>query len=141
MLFEQSELALYQIDEQLTELHPHLPLVRLIGDVKSLPQIGHACATHRPQIVFHAAAYKHVPLMEEENAWMALQSNTLGTWHAATAAAQSGVERFVLISTDKATLPRRYPLTAVPLYRCTVVPAKRPCFWPRATKEKRGTER
>ena len=105
VLFEQSELALYQIDEQLTELHPHLPLVRLIGDVKSPAQIGHACATHRPQIVFHAAAYKHVPLMEEENAWMALQNNTLGTWHAATAAAQSGVERFVLISTDKAVNP------------------------------------
>ncbi|MDE2094614.1 MAG: polysaccharide biosynthesis protein [Burkholderiales bacterium] len=105
VLFEQSELALYQIDEQLTELHPHLPLVRLIGDVKSLAQIGHACATHRPQIVFHAAAYKHVPLMEEENAWMALQNNTLGTWHAATAAAQAGVERFVLISTDKAVNP------------------------------------
>jgi FlaA1/EpsC-like NDP-sugar epimerase len=105
VLFELSELALYQIEQQLTELHPHLPLVRLIGDVKSLAQIGHACSTYRPQIVFHAAAYKHVPLMEDENAWMALQNNTLGTWHAATAAAQAGVERFVLISTDKAVNP------------------------------------
>ena len=105
VLFELSELALYQIEQQLTELHPHLPLVRLIGDVKSLAQISHACCTYRPQVVFHAAAYKHVPLMEDENAWMALQNNTLGTWHAATAAAESGAERFVLISTDKAVNP------------------------------------
>ncbi len=105
VLFELSELALYQIDQQLMELHPQLPLVRLIGDVKSLAQINHVCSTHRPHLVFHAAAYKHVPLMEDENAWMALQNNTLGTWHAATAAAQSGAERFVLISTDKAVNP------------------------------------
>ena len=105
VLFELSELALYQIEQQLSELHPHLPLVRLIGDVKHADQIGHACSSYRPQIVFHAAAYKHVPLMEDENAWMALQNNTLGTWHAANAAAQAGAERFVLISTDKAVNP------------------------------------
>jgi FlaA1/EpsC-like NDP-sugar epimerase len=105
VLFELSELALYQIEQQLTEAHPHLPLVRLIGDVKSLAQISQACNTHRPQLVFHAAAYKHVPLMEEHNAWAALRNNTLGTYLAATAAAQAGVERFVLISTDKAVNP------------------------------------
>ncbi|GAB4560803.1 MAG: nucleoside-diphosphate sugar epimerase/dehydratase [Rhizobacter sp.] len=105
VLFELSELALYQVEQQLSELHPHLPLVRLIGDVKSPEQIAHACNTYRPQLVFHAAAYKHVPLMEDENAWMALRNNTLGTWHAANAAAQCGAERFVLISTDKAVNP------------------------------------
>jgi FlaA1/EpsC-like NDP-sugar epimerase len=87
VLFEASELALYQVEQQLAELHPHLPLVRLIGDVKSLPQISQACATYRPQLVFHAAAYKHVPLMEEKNAWAALHNNTLGTYFAARAAA------------------------------------------------------
>ncbi len=105
VLFELSELALYQIEQQLSELHPHLPLVRLIGDVKSAEQIGHACTTYRPHLVFHAAAYKHVPLMEDENAWIALQNNALGTWRAANAAAQAGAERFLLISTDKAVNP------------------------------------
>ena len=105
VLFELSELALYQIEQQLSELHPHIPLVRLIGDVKSGEQIGQACSDHRPHLVFHAAAYKHVPLMEDENAWMALQNNALGTWQAANAAARSGAERFVLISTDKAVNP------------------------------------
>ncbi len=105
VLFELSEFALYNIEQTLSEQRPDLPLVRLIGDVKSPEQIGHACNTYRPHIVFHAAAYKHVPLMEDENAWVALQNNTLGTWHAANAAAEAGAERFVLISTDKAVNP------------------------------------
>ena len=105
VLFEQSELALYQVDELLAQWRPELPRVRLLGDVKNPEQIGHACDTWRPQLVFHAAAYKHVPLMEDENAWLALRNNTLGTWYAASAAAHSGAERFVLISTDKAVNP------------------------------------
>ena len=105
VLYELSEYALYQIEQSLSELHPRLPLVRLMGDVKDLEHLRATFAKHRPQLVFHAAAFKHVPLMEEENAWMALQNNTLGTWHAATAAAEAGTERFVLISTDKAVNP------------------------------------
>jgi FlaA1/EpsC-like NDP-sugar epimerase len=62
-------------------------------------------AQHRPDLVFHAAAYKHVPLMEDENAWIALRNNTLGTFHCAQAASEAGVSRFVLISTDKAVNP------------------------------------
>ncbi len=105
VLYELSEFALYQIEQQLGELHPHLPLIRLMGDVKNLPHLQSTFAAHRPHIVFHAAAFKHVPLMEDDNAWAAVQNNTLGTWNAATAAAEVGAERFVLISTDKAVNP------------------------------------
>jgi len=105
VLYELSEFALYQVEQSLGELHPEMTLVRLIGDVKDLAHLRETFATYRPQLVFHAAAFKHVPLMEGENAWAALQNNTLGTLHAATAAAESGVERFVLISTDKAVNP------------------------------------
>lgn len=104
VLYELSELALYTIEQELSEKFPHLPLVRLIGDVKDLQQLRFVFGKYRPQIVFHAAAYKHVPLMEE-NAWSALRNNTLGTYHACLAAAESGAERFVLISTDKAVNP------------------------------------
>jgi FlaA1/EpsC-like NDP-sugar epimerase len=105
VLYELSEFALYQIEQQLGELHPHLPLVRLLGDVKNLAHLRSTFTAHKPQLVFHAAAFKHVPLMEDDNAWAALQNNTLGTWNAATAAAEVGAERFVLISTDKAVNP------------------------------------
>ena len=105
VLYELSEFALYQIEQQLGELHPQLPLVRLMGDVKDLAHLRATFAAQRPQVIFHAAAFKHVPLMEDENAWAALQNNTLGTWNAATAAAEAGAERFVLISTDKAVNP------------------------------------
>jgi FlaA1/EpsC-like NDP-sugar epimerase len=105
VLYELSEFSLYQVEQKLSELHPHLPLARLIGDVRNVEHLHATFAAQRPQIIFHAAAFKHVPLMEEENAWAALQNNTLGTWNAATAAAQARVERFVLISTDKAVNP------------------------------------
>jgi FlaA1/EpsC-like NDP-sugar epimerase len=105
VLYELSEFALYQVEQLLSYAHPQLPLVRLMGDVKDLAHLRATFATQRPHIVFHAAAFKHVPLMEDENAWAALQNNTLGTWNTALAAAESGSERFVLISTDKAVNP------------------------------------
>lgn len=105
VLYELSEFALYSIEQELGEKFPHLPLVRLIGDVKDLEHLRYVFGKYKPQIVFHAAAYKHVPLMEEENAWAALRNNTLGTYHACLAAAENGAERFVLISTDKAVNP------------------------------------
>jgi FlaA1/EpsC-like NDP-sugar epimerase len=105
VLYELSEFALYQIEQQLGELHPQLPLVRLMGDVKDRVHLRATFAAQRPHVIFHAAAFKHVPLMEDDNAWAALQNNTLGTWNAATAAAEAGAERFVLISTDKAVNP------------------------------------
>jgi FlaA1/EpsC-like NDP-sugar epimerase len=105
VLYELSEFALYQIEQQLGELVPELPVVRLIGDVKDAAHLQAVFGRYRPQVVFHAAAFKHVPLMEDENAWAALQNNVLGTWNAASAAAEAGAERFILISTDKAVNP------------------------------------
>jgi len=106
VLYELSEFNLYSIEQDLGQRFPQLPLVRVIGDVKDLAHLQHTCAQWRPQVVFHAAAFKHVPLMEEDhNALAALRNNTLGTWHAARAAAEAGAERFVLISTDKAVNP------------------------------------
>ncbi|MFO1274168.1 MAG: nucleoside-diphosphate sugar epimerase/dehydratase, partial [Rubrivivax sp.] len=105
VLYELSEFNLYSIEQELSEAFPALELVRLVGDVKDREHLRQTFARWRPQVVFHAAAYKHVPLMEEHNAWAALRNNTLGTWQAAQAAAEVGVERFVLISTDKAVNP------------------------------------
>lgn len=105
VLYELSEFALYTIEQELTEAYPHLPLLRLVGDVKDPVNLREVFQRCRPQVIFHAAAYKHVPLMEEDNAWAALRNNTLGTYLAAKAAGEAGVERFVLISTDKAVNP------------------------------------
>jgi FlaA1/EpsC-like NDP-sugar epimerase len=106
VLYELSEYNLYAIEQDLGERFPGLELVRLIGDVKDLDHVRGVFARWRPQVVFHAAAFKHVPLMEEEhNAWAALRNNTLGTYHTALAAAEHEAERFVLISTDKAVNP------------------------------------
>jgi FlaA1/EpsC-like NDP-sugar epimerase len=105
-LYELSEFNLYMIEQELTEAHPGIALARLIGDVKDLAHLRRTMDKWRPQAVFHAAAFKHVPLMEEDdNALAALRNNTLGTYHAALAAAEVGAERFVLISTDKAVNP------------------------------------
>jgi FlaA1/EpsC-like NDP-sugar epimerase len=105
VLVELSEFNLYTIEQELGHRFPGLELVRLIGDVKDFDQMYRLFQAWKPQVVFHAAAYKHVPLMEENNAWAALRNNTVGSYYAALASAQAGVERFVLISTDKAVNP------------------------------------
>jgi FlaA1/EpsC-like NDP-sugar epimerase len=105
LLYELSEYNLYRIDQELAHDFPALEVVRLVGDVKDLAHLRQTFAHWQPQVVFHAAAYKHVPLMETHNAAAALRNNTLGTHHAALAAAEAGAERFVLISTDKAVNP------------------------------------
>ena len=83
---------------------PALELVRLIGDVKDLAHLRHTLARWRPHTVFHAAAYKHVPLVEHNPA-AGIKNNVLGTLRTAQAAAENGVTDFVLISTDKAVRP------------------------------------
>ena len=105
VVVELSEFNLYSIEQDLALRFPQLEVVKLIGDVKDLEGLRAIFQRTQPQVVFHAAAYKHVPLMEVDNAWAALRNNTLGTYHAALVAAEVGVERFVLISTDKAVNP------------------------------------
>lgn len=105
VLYEIGEFALYQIEQSLTRDFPDLEIVYLAGDVKDAARLDEVFNTHRPHVVFHAAAYKHVPLMERGNAWQAVRNNVLGTWQVAQCAQQHGVEKFVLISTDKAVNP------------------------------------
>ncbi|MGH8851271.1 MAG: polysaccharide biosynthesis protein [Casimicrobiaceae bacterium] len=105
VLLDLSEYALYQIQQTLQDEFPGLPLATLVGDVKHRSLVDSALARERPSVVFHAAAYKHVPLMEETNAWQAVRNNAYGTWTLARAAAAAKVEKFVLVSTDKAVNP------------------------------------
>ncbi|WP_018076483.1 polysaccharide biosynthesis protein [Thiobacillus denitrificans] len=105
VLFEQSELALYAMEQELPQRFPGLPIVPVIGDVKNAAWVSQVMAVQRPVVVFHAAAYKHVPLMENANAWEAVRNNVLGTQVVAAAAQAHGVGKFVMISTDKAVNP------------------------------------
>ena len=105
VFFEQSEFALYRIEQEFAAQFPDIGIVCVVGDVKDEACLTATFATHRPEVVFHAAAYKHVPLMENENAWQALRNNVLGTWCVARAAMSSGVGKFVMVSTDKAVNP------------------------------------
>jgi FlaA1/EpsC-like NDP-sugar epimerase len=105
VLFEQSELALYAMEQELPERFPGLQLAPVIGDVKNAAWVNQMMEEHRPAVVFHAAAYKHVPLMENSNAWEAVRNNVLGTQIVAAAAQAYGVDKFVMISTDKAVNP------------------------------------
>ena len=105
ILFEQSEFALYTLEQWFSLHMPDVGLVSLAGDVKDEARLNEVFEQYEPLVVFHAAAYKHVPLMEVGNAWQAVRNNVLGTLQVAECAARFGAERFVLISTDKAVNP------------------------------------
>ena len=104
VLYERYENSLYEIANDLSD-RGHGPLVRpVIGDVTDASRLDAVFADHAPEIVFHAAAHKHVPLMEL-NAGEAVKNNIIGTRMVAEAAARHRVERFIMISTDKAVNP------------------------------------
>ena len=103
-LVEQSEYALYRIDLELTETAPTVIRHAVIGDVRDPERMREIIAETRPQLIFHAAALKHVPLMEA-NVDDAVLTNAVGTRIVADAARAAGVEAMVLISTDKAVNP------------------------------------
>jgi FlaA1/EpsC-like NDP-sugar epimerase len=105
VFYELSEFALYNIEQEFRQSCPGIPIVCAIGDVKDAMRVRQVMGFHRPSVVFHAAAYKHVPLMETDNSWQAVSNNAFGTHVVAEAAAQNDVEKFVLISTDKAINP------------------------------------
>jgi len=105
VLFDISEAALYAIQTSLADAFAQLPVASIVGDVKHAALVDEVLARERPSVIFHAAAYKHVPLMEETNAWQAVRNNAWGTWVLARAAVAARVEKFVLVSTDKAVNP------------------------------------
>ncbi|MBC2770608.1 polysaccharide biosynthesis protein [Pusillimonas minor] len=105
VLLDASEFALYTIDQWFKVNSPNTAIVALAGDVKDNHRLQVIFDEWQPQVVFHAAAYKHVPLMEEHNAWQAVRTNVLGTWLVGQHALRVKAERFVLISTDKAVNP------------------------------------
>ncbi len=105
ILFEISEFALYSIEREFADRHPRHQIASVIGDAKDEVRVGQIFSLYQPEVVLHAAAYKHVPLMENTNAWEALRNNVLGTYVMAEAAARSGARKFILVSTDKAVNP------------------------------------
>lgn len=105
VLLDSSEFALYTVDEELRNKFPLLARQCWAADVRDSERVAEILSTEAPAVVFHAAAYKHVPLMEDVNAWQAVRINALGTLTMARAAQKAGVEKFVLISTDKAVNP------------------------------------
>ncbi len=105
VLVEQGEYALYSIEQWFSQYLPRQKIVPLTADVKDAVRIDEILAQFQPDVVFHAAAYKHVPLMEVGNAWQAVRNNVQGTLTMARAARQHGVRHFVMVSTDKAVNP------------------------------------
>lgn len=105
VLFDQSETALFYLEAELRELHPEANLIPVIGDVVDLRAVERAFALYSPKRVYHAAAYKHVGMMES-NPVESIRNNTLGTLRVADCAGKHGTETFVLVSTDKAVHPR-----------------------------------
>ena len=102
--FELSETALFFLEREINELFPLLPFSPEVGNVQNLQRLRDVFAQHTPGVVFHAAAYKHVPLMEK-HIFEAVENNVFGTYNAAIAASEYGVEDFVMISSDKAVNP------------------------------------
>lgn len=104
IIFDVYENNAYEIQQELKRHHPELNLVVLIGSVRNTHRMETVFEKYHPDIVYHAAAHKHVPLMEDSPN-EAIKNNVFGTYKTAKAASEYGVKRFVLISTDKAVNP------------------------------------
>lgn len=104
VLFDSAETPMHQIRLELEEKYPTVVFTPVMGDVRMIDRVEHIFECFHPQYVFHAAAYKHVPLMEE-NPCEAVHTNVYGTRNVADMAVRYGVEKFIMISTDKAVNP------------------------------------
>ena len=104
IIFDIYENNAYDIQQELVRKYPNLKLEVLIGSVRNTSRIESVMEYYRPDVVFHAAAHKHVPLMEDSPN-EAIKNNVFGTYKTARAADKFGVKKFVLISTDKAVNP------------------------------------
>ena len=104
ILFDQSESSLYFIDLELRQLFPNLTIVPVVGDILNRQRVEEVLETYRPTLLYHAAAYKHVPLMEQ-HPLEGISNNVFGTEVVAQSALRFGLKKFVLISTDKAVRP------------------------------------
>lgn len=104
IIFDIYENSAYDIQQELMRSHPELNLKVLIGSVRNTNRVNRIFELYRPDIVYHAAAHKHVPLMEDSPN-EAIKNNVMGTWKVAEAAVTYGTDKFVMISTDKAVNP------------------------------------
>ena len=104
LLLGRGENSIYEIHRELAKAYPNLSVTPVIADIQDAERIEYIFAAHKPQVVFHAAAHKHVPLMEQ-NPTEAVKNNVFGTKVMAEAASFHLAERFVLVSTDKAVNP------------------------------------
>jgi FlaA1/EpsC-like NDP-sugar epimerase len=102
--FEIAESSLFEIDREMRQSFPFVPFYPEIGSIQNSDRLNEVFRRYRPAVVYHAAAYKHVPLMET-HAFEAIENNVFGTYNVALAAADHGVEDFLLISSDKAVRP------------------------------------
>ncbi|RYX97860.1 MAG: polysaccharide biosynthesis protein [Comamonadaceae bacterium] len=100
-----SEIAIYKLEQELREAHPQMQGIYYTANVREFERLRAIALSCKPAVFFHAAAYKHVPLMESHNEIEAIRTNILGTLNAARVAGICGAQKFVLISTDKAVNP------------------------------------
>ncbi|HEX6588868.1 MAG TPA: nucleoside-diphosphate sugar epimerase/dehydratase [Longimicrobiales bacterium] len=104
LLFDQAETDLFFLEMELRRQHPGLRLVPVMGDIRDRRALERVFSRYRPDRVFHAAAYKHVPMLEA-NPEQAIANNVIGTYQVADAAGRHAVAKFILVSTDKAVRP------------------------------------
>jgi FlaA1/EpsC-like NDP-sugar epimerase len=102
--FDEAETPLFHIDREMSKSFPQITYYPEIGSITSRSTLKRVMQLYRPSVLYHAAAYKHVPMMER-HVFAAVKTNIMGTWNVARAAVEHGVDDFVMISTDKAVRP------------------------------------